>query len=90
MTFTGVVLMANIKIATFSNSLSLAQGIALVGSFVLEILVWVWVSFISSNVLRKSFQEIITGVMLPAFLIAIVSLCIIDWGIHKIVGKAVE
>ena len=50
-------LMANLKIATFSNSFSKAQLVLLVGSWGCAVLVWFWVNRFDFGVLEFTFGQ---------------------------------
>lgn len=86
-TFTGVVYLANLKIMTFSSAFSLAQGTALGVSFLLCILVWVWVSRSDFGVLEKTFFQVWKSAQVYVFFFLITTFALIDWAIHKIVGR---
>ena len=65
--FTGVVFLANFKIATFESAFSPAQITALVGSFVLELLTWIWVSNFDLGVLEHTFSQYSQPHLGPSF-----------------------
>lgn len=49
--------MANLKIMTFSSAFSIAQGVALGGSFLLCVGVWYWVNRFNFGVLEYTFAR---------------------------------
>ena len=56
-TFIGVVILANVKILTFSNAISIMQMCLVEGSILLAFLAWIWVSRFELSVLHASFQK---------------------------------
>lgn len=86
-TFLGAVYMANLKLLTFSNSISYAQMIMTGGSFISAIIVWIWVNNFSTGVLEYTFSRVFSSPQIYVYFFVISGLALIDWAIHKSVGK---
>ena len=86
-TFLGAVYMANLKIATFSNSFSRLQVFMLVGSVLSSILVWFSVSHFTGNVLERTFWSVFGSIQVYVYLLLLTAFALADWAIHKAVGR---
>lgn len=86
-TFLGAVYLANLKLLTFSSSISYAQIIVTGGSFFSAILVWIWVNRFDTGVLEHTFLQVFGGPQIYVYFFVISGLALIDWAIHKAVGR---
>ena len=86
-TFLGAVYMANLKLLTFSNSISYVQMIVTGGSFISAILVWLWVNTFNTGVLEHTFGQVFGSIQIYVYFIIISGLALIDWAINKAVGR---
>lgn len=86
-TFLGAVFLSNMKVLTFSNSMSYAQAFAIIQSVISAILVWFWVSSFDTGVLEYSFLQIFRSYQVYFYFFVIAGFSLIDWAIHKTVGN---
>jgi hypothetical protein len=88
-TFLGAVYMANLKLLTFSNSISYAQIFTTTGSFIAAIIVWLWVNTFKIGVLEHTFMQVFGSPQIYVYFFVISGLALIDWAIHKSVGRSI-
>lgn len=86
-TFLGAVYLSSMKMLTFSNSLSYAQIFATGGSFVSAIFVWFLVNTYNTGVLEHTFNQVFGNIQIYVYLFVISGLSLIDWAVHKSVGR---
>ena len=88
-TFLGAVYLSNLKLLTFSNSLSKAQIIVTGGSVFSAVIVWLWVNTFKVGVLEYTFSQVFSSIQIYIYLFLITGLALVDWAIHKTVGKTI-
>jgi hypothetical protein len=88
-TFLGAVYISNLKLLTFSNSISWAQVIVIGGSFISAIIIWFFVNTFKFGVLENTFEQVFGSYQIYVYFFIISGFSLIDWAIHKSVGRKI-